>query len=162
MRRADLLEQIVADLCGGGAYVQEGVFCVINGHVAQVATPLVGVRPRSGDSPEFVAFGQARVNGNVGCWRRPGAGARRGNSPENRIAFTEASRDSATQANVRRRQFVVYRDTIDDFCAATREAVWASTPETPRRPSSERLPRGPPTGTVLLEGGGLTIGETDE
>ncbi len=104
-QRADLLEQVMADLYGPATLVRRGLLPA--GLVAQCAEwlrPMVGVQPRSGHFLHFLAFEIGRSPD--GSWfvlgDRTQAPSGAGFALENRVATTRMFADHYPEANVER------------------------------------------------------------
>lgn len=105
VQRADLLEQVVADIYGENRMVADGLLpAALVADNPEWLRPLVGVTPRSGHFLHFVAFDIGR--GPDGEWwvlgDRTQAPSGAGFALENRIATTRVYTDHFARANVHR------------------------------------------------------------
>jgi uncharacterized circularly permuted ATP-grasp superfamily protein/uncharacterized alpha-E superfamily protein len=104
IQRAELLEQVVADLYGGNRLVTDGHLpAEIVAASPEWLRPLVGVRPRSGRYLHFIAFEVGR--GPDGAWwvlgDRTQAPSGAGFALENRVASSRVFADFVADAKVR-------------------------------------------------------------
>ena len=116
-QRAELLEQIVADIYSDNNLVSRGLLPPeLIARNAEFLRPLVGIKPRSGHFLHFCAFELGR--GPDGAWwvlgDRTQAPSGAGFALENRVATTRALSDVYSQLNVHRLAgfFRDFRDTL--------------------------------------------------
>ena len=116
-QRADLLEEIVADIYSQNTLVQRGLLPPeLIARNAEFLRPMVGIKPRSGHYLHFCAFELGR--GPDGAWwvlgDRTQAPSGAGFALENRVATTRALSDVYAQLNVNRLAgfFRDFRDTL--------------------------------------------------
>lgn len=162
IQRADLLERIVADLYGEQRLVQEGHLpASLIAMSPEWLRPLVGVRPRSGQFLNFIAFEIGR--GPDGQWwvlgDRVQAPSGAGFALENRVATTRAFADFYDQANVHRLAgfFRAFRDTMNDLRGDTESRVGILTPGRLNDTYFEHAYIARYLGFMLLEGEDLTV-----
>ena len=118
IQRADLMEQVVADLYGENRLVTDGHLpATLIANNPEWLRPMVGVKPRSGHFLHFLAFEIGR--GPDGGWwvlsDRTDAPSGAGFALENRVAATRVFPDLYRQANVHRLAgfFRSFRDTFE-------------------------------------------------
>ena len=128
IQRAELLELIAADLYGDQRLVSEGHLpASLVGMSPEWLRPLVGVRPRSGQFLQFIAFEIGR--GPDGQWwvlgDRVQAPSGAGFALENRVATTRVFADYYAESNVQRLAgfFRAFRDTMNDLRGDTESRV---------------------------------------
>ena len=157
IQRAGLLELIAADLYGEQRLVTEGHLpASLIGMSPEWLRPLVGVRPRSGQFLQFMAFEIGR--GPDGQWwvlgDRVQAPSGAGFALENRVATTRVFPDYYAEHNVQRLAgfFRAFRDTMNDLRGDTESRVGILTPGLLNDTYFERY-----LGFMLLEGEDLTV-----
>ena len=162
IQRAELLELIVSDLYGEQRLVQEGHLPVsLIGMSPEWLRPMVGVRPRSGQFLNFIAFEIGR--GPDGQWwvlgDRVQAPSGAGFALENRVATARSFADFYTQANVHRLAgfFRTFRDTMNDLRGDTDSRVGILTPGRLNETYFEHAYIARYLGFMLLEGEDLTV-----
>ena len=162
IERAELLEQVVADLYGNNTLVA-------NGHLPpslvadnpEWLRPLVGIKPRSGHFLYFVAFDIGR--GPQGQWwvlgDRTQAPSGAGFALENRIATSRIYSDIFTGSNVHRLAgfFRTFRDTLLGLRAEDESRVGILTPGPMNDTYYEHAYIARYLGLMLLEGEDLTV-----
>ena len=160
--RAELLEQVVADLYGNNTLVA-------NGHIPaslvadnpEWLRPLVGIKPRSGHFLHFVAFDIGR--GPQGQWwvlgDRTQAPSGAGFALENRIATSRIYSDIFASSNVHRLAgfFRTFRDTLLGLRAEDESRVGILTPGPMNDTYYEHAYIARYLGLMLLEGEDLTV-----
>ena len=160
--RAELLEQVVADLYGSNTLVA-------NGHIPaslvadnpEWLRPLVGIKPRSGHFLHFVAFDIGR--GPQGQWwvlgDRTQAPSGAGFALENRIATSRIYSDIFTSSNVHRLAgfFRTFKDTLLGLRAEDESRVGILTPGPLNDTYYEHAYIARYLGLMLLEGEDLTV-----
>jgi uncharacterized circularly permuted ATP-grasp superfamily protein/uncharacterized alpha-E superfamily protein len=162
IQRADLLERIVADLYGDQRLVKEGHLPPsLVAMSPEWLRPLVGVRPRSGQFLNFIAFEIAR--GPDGQWwvlgDRVQAPSGAGFALENRVATTRVFPEHYAQANIHRLAgfFRAFRDTMNDLRGDTESRVGILTPGRHNDTYFEHAYIARYLGFMLLEGEDLTV-----
>ena len=161
-QRADLLEQVVADLYGDNTLVANGhIPASIIAENPEWLRPLVGVKPRSGHFLHFIAFDIGR--GPHGQWwvlgDRTQAPSGAGFALENRIATSRIFSDIFASANVHRLAgfFRVFRDTLLGLRAEDDSRVGILTPGPLNDTYYEQAYIARYLGLMLLEGEDLTV-----
>ena len=161
-QRADLLEQVVADLYGENRLVANGhIPASIIAENPEWLRPLVGVRPRSGHFLHFIAFDIGR--GPHGQWwvlgDRTQAPSGAGFALENRIATSRIFSDIFASANVHRLAgfFRAFRDTLLDLRSEDDSRVGILTPGLLNDTYYEQAYIARYLGLMLLEGEDLTV-----
>jgi uncharacterized circularly permuted ATP-grasp superfamily protein/uncharacterized alpha-E superfamily protein len=161
-QRAELLEQVVADLYGDNTLVANGhIPASIIAENPEWLRPLVGVRPRSGHFLHFIAFDIGR--GPHGQWwvlgDRTQAPSGAGFALENRIATSRIFSDIFAGANVHRLAgfFRNFRDTLLGLRAEDDSRVGILTPGPLNDTYYEQAYIARYLGLMLLEGEDLTI-----
>lgn len=162
IQRADLLENVCADLYGEQRLVKEGHLpASLVAMSPEWLRPLVGVRPRSGRFLHFIAFEIAR--GPDGQWwvlgDRVQAPSGAGFALENRVATTRVFPDHYAQANIQRLAgfFRAFRDTMNDLRGDTDSRVGILTPGRLNDTYFEHAYIARYLGFMLLEGEDLTV-----
>ena len=162
VKRAELLEQVVADLYGANTLVA-------NGHLPaslvadnpEWLRPLIGVKPRSGNFLQFIAFDIGR--GPQGQWwvlsDRTQAPSGAGFALENRIATSRIYSDIFAQSNVHRLAgfFRTFRDTLLGLRAEDDSRVGILSPGPMNETYYEHAYIARYLGLMLLEGEDLTV-----
>jgi uncharacterized circularly permuted ATP-grasp superfamily protein/uncharacterized alpha-E superfamily protein len=133
IQRANLLENVCADLYGEARLVQEGHLpASLIAMSPEWLRPMVGVRPRSGHFLNFIAFEIGR--GPDGKWwvlgDRVQAPSGAGFALENRIATTRVFPDFYESSNVHRLAgfFRAFRDSLNDLRGDSDSRVGILTP----------------------------------
>ncbi len=162
IQRAELLELIAADLYGEQRLVTEGHLpASLVGMSPEWLRPLVGVRPRSGQFLQFIAFEIGR--GPDGQWwvlgDRVQAPSGAGFALENRVATARIFPDHYAEANVQRLAgfFRAFRDTMNDLRGDTESRVGILTPGLLNDTYFEHAYIARYLGFMLLEGEDLTV-----
>lgn len=162
IQRAELLDQVAADLYGQQRLVKEGHLpASLVAMSPEWLRPLVGVRPRSGQFLHFMAFEIAR--GPDGQWwvlgDRVQAPSGAGFALENRVATTRVFPDHYAQANIHRLAgfFRAFRDTMNDLRGDTESRVGILTPGRLNDTYFEHAYIARYLGFMLLEGEDLTV-----
>ena len=162
IQRAELLELIAADLYGEQRLVSEGHLpASLVAMSPEWLRPLVGVRPRSGQYLQFIAFEIGR--GPDGQWwvlgDRVQAPSGAGFALENRVATTRVFPDHYAEANVQRLAgfFRDFRDTMNDLRGDTVSRVGILTPGRLNDTHFEHAYIARYLGFMLLEGEDLTV-----
>ncbi|MEO8686532.1 MAG: circularly permuted type 2 ATP-grasp protein, partial [Devosia sp.] len=162
VQRAELLEQIVADIYGDNALVQRGLLPPdLVARNSEFLRPLVGVKPVSGHFLHFCAFELGR--GPDGNWwvlgDRAQAPSGAGFALENRVATTRALSDIYSSMNVHRLAgfFRGFRDTL--FAQARKDGgrVGILTPGQLNETYFEHAYIARYLGLMLLEGEDITV-----
>lgn len=127
-QRAELLEQVMADLYGPGQLVRDGHLpAELVAQNPQWLRPLVGVVPRSGHWLHHLAFeiGRSPDGSFFVLGDRAQAPSGSGFALENRMATTRIFSDPFPRANVRRLAgfFRAFRDAMEDLAGAGRMAI---------------------------------------
>ena len=162
IQRAELLEDVVADLYGPNRLVAEGFLpaCMI-GRSPEWLRPLVGVTPRSGKFLHFLAFEIGR--GPDGTWwvlgDRTQAPSGAGFALENRVATGRVFNDFYARANVQRLAgfFRRFRDQLQSLREETDSRVAILTPGLMNDTYFEHAYIARYLGFMLLEGEDLTV-----
>lgn len=162
VQRADLLEQVVADIYGENRMVADGLLpAALVADNPEWLRPLVGVTPRSGHFLHFVAFDIGR--GPDGEWwvlgDRTQAPSGAGFALENRIATTRVYTDHFARANVHRLAgfFRRFRDSLLNLREADDSRVGILTPGPMNENYFEHAYIARYLGFMLLEGEDLTM-----
>jgi uncharacterized circularly permuted ATP-grasp superfamily protein/uncharacterized alpha-E superfamily protein len=162
VQRADLLEQVVADLYGPNKLIAEGHLpASLIAENPEWLRPMVGVTPRSGHFLHFVAFEIGR--GPDGRWwvlsDRTDAPSGAGFALENRVATMRVFPELYQKANVHRLAgfFRKFRDELDRFRLnpAARGAILTPGPLTDTYYEQAYIARY--LGMMLLEGEDLLV-----
>ncbi|WP_375452502.1 circularly permuted type 2 ATP-grasp protein [uncultured Devosia sp.] len=162
VQRAELLEQIVADIYGDNTLVQRGLLPPdLVARNNEFLRPLVGVKPASGHFLHFCAFELGR--GPDGAWwvlgDRTQAPSGAGFALENRVATTSALSDIYANMNVHRLAgfFRGFRDTL--FAQGRRDGgrVGILTPGQLNETYFEHAYIARYLGLMLLEGEDITV-----
>ena len=162
VQRAELLEQIVADIYGDNTLVQRGLLPPdLVARNSEFLRPLVGVKPVSGHFLHFCAFELGR--GPDGNWwvlgDRAQAPSGAGFALENRVATTRALSDIYSSMNVHRLAgfFRSFRDTL--FAQARKDGgrVGILTPGQLNETYFEHAYIARYLGLMLLEGEDITV-----
>ncbi|MGL6210270.1 MAG: circularly permuted type 2 ATP-grasp protein [Paracoccaceae bacterium] len=162
IQRADLLEQVVADLYGDNRLVAEGHLpAALIAESPEWLRPMVGVKPRSGHFLHFVGFEIGR--GPDGRWwvlsDRTDAPSGAGFALENRVATTRVFPDLYARSNVLRLAgfFGAFRDALDRLRAdpASRLGILTPGPLTDTYYEQAYIARY--LGMALLEGEDLIV-----
>ncbi len=161
-QRAELLEQVVADIYGANRLVADGhIPPQLIADNPEWLRPLVGVKPRSGHFLHFVAFDIGR--GPQGQWwvlgDRTQAPSGAGFALENRIATSRIYSDIFVRSNVHRLAgfFRNFRDTLLDLRAEDDSRVGILTPGPLNDTYYEHAYIARYLGLMLLEGEDLTV-----
>ncbi|MGR3527653.1 MAG: circularly permuted type 2 ATP-grasp protein [Paracoccaceae bacterium] len=133
IQRADLLEQVVADLYGDNHLVAKGHLpASLIAQSPEWLRPMVGVKPRSGHFLHFVGFEIGR--GPDGRWwvlsDRTDAPSGAGFALENRVATSRVFPDLFRQTNVHRLAgfFRAFREGLDHLCSDPAARIGILTP----------------------------------
>ncbi len=160
--RAELLEQVVADLYGDNTLVANGFIPPsLIADNPEWLRPLVGIKPRSDHYLHFVAFDIGR--GPHGQWwvlgDRTQAPSGAGFALENRIATSRIYSDIFARSNVNRLAgfFRNFRDTLLDLRAEDDSRVGILTPGPMNDTYYEHAYIARYLGLMLLEGEDLTV-----
>lgn len=161
-QRADLLEQVVADLYGESRLVSDGHLPaeIVAGN-GEWLRPLVGVRPRSGHFLHFVAFDIGRGPQDqwwvLGDRTQSPSGA--GFALENRIATARIYSEIYAQSNIQRLAgfFRKFRDTLQGLRGNEDSRVAILTPGPMNDTYYEHAYIARYLGFMLLEGEDLTV-----
>jgi len=161
-QRADLLEEVVADLYGPNRLIAEGHLpAALIGMSKEWLRPLVGVRPRSGHFLNFVAFEIGR--GPDGAWwvlgDRTEAPSGAGFALENRVATSRVYSDLFPAANVHRLAgfFQTFRNDLRSLQTDRDSQVAILTPGLLNDTYFEHAYIARYLGFMLLEGEDLTV-----
>lgn len=162
VERADLLEEVVADLYGPAHLVTDGHLpAALVAQSPEWLRPLVGVKPAGGRFLNFVAFEIGR--GPDGNWwvlgDRTQAPSGAGFALENRMAAARVFSDFYPEANVRRLAgfFRAFRDTLFSMRAETGSRVGILTPGQFNDTYFEHAYIARYLGLMLLEGEDLAV-----
>lgn len=162
IQRADLLEQVVADLYGENRLVAQGHLpASLIAQSPEWLRPLVGVRPRSGHFLHFMAFEIGR--GPDGRWwvlaDRTDAPSGAGFALENRVAATRVFPELYGRTNVHRLAgfFRSYRDALEKLRGSPSSGVGILTPGPLTDTYYEQAYIARYLGLTLLEGDDLTV-----
>ena len=162
IQRADLLEQVVADLYGPARLVEEGFLpAPLIANNREWLRPLVGTVPRSGHFLHFIAFDIGRGPG--GNWwvlgDRTQAPSGAGFALENRIATSRIFSDIYGHSNVERLAgfFREFRDALLDLRGDNSSRVGILTPGPLNDTYYEHAYIARYLGFMLLEGEDLTV-----
>ena len=162
IQRADLLEEVVADLYGENRLVADGHLpASLIGMSDEWLRPLVGVAPRGGHHLNFIAFEIGR--GPDGNWwvlgDRTQAPSGAGFALENRVATARVFSDLYPEANVHRLAgfFQTFRDSLRGLRAETDSQVAILTPGLFSETYFEHAYIARYLGFMLLEGEDLAI-----
>ena len=162
VQRADLLEQVVADLYGDNRLVAQGLLPAdLVAENPEWLRPLVGVQPRSGHFLHFIAFELGR--GPDGRWwvlgDRTQAPSGAGFALENRIACSRSFADLYRSSNVLRLAgfFGAFRAALDGLGSAGNGRAGILTPGPMTDTYYEQAYIARYLGLPLLEGGDLTV-----
>jgi uncharacterized circularly permuted ATP-grasp superfamily protein/uncharacterized alpha-E superfamily protein len=162
VQRADLLEQIAADIYTDNRLVQEDVIppSLIAGN-PEFLRPLVGVKPAGGHYLHFVAFEIGR--GPDGDWwvlaDRTQAPSGAGFALENRVATTRAFSDVFAETHVHRLAafFGAFRDALHGYRRSPDDRIAVLTPGPANETYFEHSYIARYLGFMLLEGEDLTV-----
>lgn len=162
IQRADLLEQVVADLYGENRLVADGHLpAALIAENPEWLRPMVGVKPRSGHFLHFIAFEIGR--GPDGRWwvlsDRTDAPSGAGFALENRVAASRVFPELYGQANVHRLAgfFRSFRDALEKLRADPASRVGILTPGPLTDTYYEQAYIARYLGMTLLEGEDLTV-----
>ena len=162
IQRADLLEQVVADIYGANQLVADGHLpASLIAQSPEWLRPMVGVTPRSGHFLHFVGFEIGR--GPDGRWwvlsDRTDAPSGAGFALENRVATTKVFPDLYRDSNVHRLAgfFRSFRDTLDGLRRDSHSKVGILTPGPLTDTYYEQAYIARYLGMALLEGEDLTV-----
>ncbi len=162
IQRADLLEQVVADIYGDNRLVAEGHLpASLIAENPEWLRPLVGVRPRSGHYLHFMGFEIGR--GPDGGWwvlsDRTDAPSGAGFALENRVAATRVFPEVYGQTNVHRLAgfFRAFRDALEKLRRDPGSRVGILTPGALTDTYYEQAYIARYLGMTLLEGEDLTV-----
>ncbi len=160
--RADLLEQVVADLYGPGQLVADGLLpAALIAESPEWLRPMVGVTPRGGHFLHFLAFEIGR--GPDGRWwvlgDRAQAPSGAGFALENRVAATRVFANHYRSANVQRLAgfFRSFRDALGGLRGPEGGKVGILSPGPMTDTYYEHAYIARYMGLTLLEGGDLTV-----
>ena len=160
MQRADLLEQVVADLYGPNQLVAQGLLPAdLVAENPEWLRPMVGITPRSGHYLHFIAFELGR--GPDGRWwvlgDRTEAPSGAGFALENRIACARSFADLYPSSNVLRLAgfFGAFRAALDRLGGGGRAGILTPGPMTATYYEQAYIARY--LGLPLLEGGDLIV-----
>ena len=161
-QRAELLEQIVADIYAENTLVSRGLLPPeLVARNAEFLRPMVGIKPRSGHFLHFCAFELGR--GPDGGWwvlgDRTQAPSGAGFALENRVATTRALSDIYSQLNVHRLAafFRDFRDTLFGEAGRNEGRVAILTPGQHNETYFEHAYIARYLGFMLLEGEDLVV-----
>jgi uncharacterized circularly permuted ATP-grasp superfamily protein len=162
VQRAELLEQIAADIYSENRLVQEGFLppALIAGN-PEYLRPLVGLKPAGGHFLHFVAFEIGR--GPDGDWwvlaDRTQAPSGAGFALENRVATTRAFSDIYAETHVHRLAsfFGAFRDTLQGYKKHPEDRIAVLTPGPANETYFEHSYIARYLGVMLLEGEDLTV-----
>ncbi len=162
IQRADLLEQVVADLYGDNRLVADGHLpASLIAQNPEWLRPMVGVMPRSGHFLHFIAFEIGR--GPDGRWwvlsDRTDAPSGAGFALENRVAASRVFPELYGRANVHRLAgfFRSFRDALEKLRADPASRVGILTPGPLTDTYYEQAYIARYLGMTLLEGEDLTV-----
>lgn len=162
IQRADLLEQVVADLYGANTLIANGHLpASLIAQNPEWLRPMVGVRPKSGHFLHFMAFEIGR--GPDGRWwvlsDRSDAPSGAGFALENRVAATRVFPELYARSNVHRLAgfFRSFRDTLERLRANPASRVGILTPGPLTDTYYEQAYIARYLGLTLLEGEDLTV-----
>ncbi len=162
IERADLLEQVVADLYGENRLVREGHLpASLIAQNPEWLRPLVGVKPQSGHFLHFLAFEIGR--GPAGNWwvlgDRAQAPSGAGFAIENRVATSHIFTDIFAQSNVHRLAgfFRAFRDSLHALRPDHDTSIGILTPGLLNDTYYEHAYIARYLGMMLLEGEDLTV-----
>ena len=162
VQRADLLEQVVADLYGANRLVTEGHLpAALVAQSPEWLRPMVGVTPQSGHFLHFVAFEIGR--GPDGRWwvlsDRTDAPSGAGFALENRVATTKVFPELYRDSNVHRLAgfFRSFRDALDGLRRDPHSKVGILTPGPLTDTYYEQAYIARYLGLALLQGEDLTV-----
>ena len=161
-QRADLLEQIAADIYSENRLVQEGFMppSLIAGN-PEYLRPVVGLTPAGGHFLHFIAFEIGR--GPDGNWwvlsDRTQAPSGAGFALENRVATTRAFSDIYAETHVHRLAsfFGAFRDTLQSYKKHSDDRIAVLTPGPANETYFEHSYIARYLGFMLLEGEDLTV-----
>ena len=159
-QRAELLEQVMADLYGPGNLVRDGHLpAALVAQNPQWLRPLVGVAPRSGHWLHHLAFeiGRSPDGSFFVLGDRAQAPSGSGFALENRMATTRIFSDPFPRANVRRLAgfFRGFRDAMEELAGAGRMAILTPGPNNDTYYEHAYIARY--LGLTLLEGEDLIV-----
>lgn len=161
-QRADLLEDVMADLYGEGRLVADGYLpASVVARNAEWLRPLVGVAPRGGHYLHFIAFDVARNPD--GTWfvlgDRTQAPSGAGFALENRVATSRVFPELFQKAHVHRLAgfFRQFRDALDALKGSPDSRVGILTPGPHNDTYFEHAYIARYLGFTLLEGEDLTV-----
>ena len=162
IQRADLLEQVVADIYGENRLVTDGHLpAALIAQSPEWLRPMVGVTPRSGHFLHFMAFEIGR--GPDGRWwvlaDRTDAPSGAGFALENRVATTKVFPELYRDSNVHRLAgfFRSFRDTLDGLRQDSHSKVGILTPGPLTDTYYEQAYIARYLGMALLQGEDLTV-----
>lgn len=162
IQRADLLEQVVADLYGPNRLIAEGHLpASLITQSPEWLRPMVGVRPRSGHFLHFIAFEIGR--GPDGGWwvlsDRTDAPSGAGFALENRVAASRVFPDLYARSNVHRLAgfFRSFRDALEQQRLDPQSRLGILTPGPLTDTYYEQAYIARYLGMTLLEGEDLTV-----
>ena len=162
IQRAELLEQVVADIYGPNQLVADGHLpAALIAQSPEWLRPMVGVTPRSGHFLHFVGFEIGR--GPDGRWwvlsDRTDAPSGAGFALENRVATTKVFPDLYRDSNVHRLAgfFRSFRDTLDGLRGDSHSKVGILTPGPLTDTYYEQAYIARYLGMALLEGEDLVV-----
>ena len=162
IQRAQLMEQVAADLYGENRLVTDGHLpASLIADNPEWLRPMVGVKPRSGHFLHFLAFEIGR--GPDGGWwvlsDRTDAPSGAGFALENRVAASRVFPDLYRQANVHRLAgfFRSFRDTFEKMRISSDSRLGILTPGPLTDTYYEQAYIARYLGLTLLEGGDLTV-----
>ncbi|KAA0701009.1 hypothetical protein DTW90_05215 [Neorhizobium sp. P12A] len=162
VQRADLLEQIIADIYGEGRLVQEGFIPpALIASNPEFLRPLVGVKPAGGHYLHFLAFEVGR--GPDGNWwvlaDRSQAPSGAGFALETRVATTRAFSDIYAETRVHRLAsfFGAFRNTLQNMKEGGDGRIAVLSPGPANETYYEHAYIARYLGLMLLEGEDLTV-----
>ncbi len=161
-QRADLLEEVIADIYGENRLVQEGLLppALVGGN-PEFLRPLAGVKPAGGHYLHFLAFEIGR--GPDGNWwvlaDRAQAPSGAGFALETRVATTRAFSDIYAETNVHRLAsfFGAFRDTLQGAKRGATDRIAVLTPGPANETYYEHAYIARYLGFMLLEGEDITV-----
>ncbi|MDE1991460.1 MAG: circularly permuted type 2 ATP-grasp protein [Rhizobiaceae bacterium] len=161
-QRADLLEEIIADIYGDNRLVNEGLLPpALIGANPEFLRPLAGVKPADGHYLHFLAFEVGR--GPDGNWwvlaDRAQAPSGAGFALETRVATTRAFSDIYAETNVHRLAsfFGAFRDALQGVKRSAEGRIAVLTPGPANETYYEHAYIARYLGFMLLEGEDITV-----
>ncbi|OCI92135.1 hypothetical protein A6U85_21940 [Agrobacterium sp. 13-626] len=161
-QRADLLEEVIADIYGDNRLVQEGLLppALVGGN-PEFLRPLAGIKPAGGHYLHFLAFEIGR--GPDGNWwvlaDRAQAPSGAGFALETRVATTRAFSDIYAETKVHRLAsfFGAFRDTLQGAKRGATDRIAVLTPGPANETYYEHAYIARYLGFMLLEGEDITV-----